>query len=40
MQTIVSSFSGTLSIQGDFGFGTEIQIEIPNIKMLKKQEVF
>ena len=39
MQNIVSSFSGSLSIQGISGFGTEIQIEIPTIKMLKKQEV-
>jgi signal transduction histidine kinase len=39
MQNIVSAFSGTFSIQGISGFGTEIQIEIPTIKMLKKQEV-
>lgn len=40
MQNIVSSFSGSFSIQGNSGFGTEIQIEIPTIKMLKKLEVF
>jgi len=39
MQTIVSLLSGSFTIQGISGFGTEIQIEIPNIKMLKKQEV-
>lgn len=40
MQNIVSSFSGTFSIKANIGFGTEIQMEIPNIKMIQKQEVF
>ncbi|WP_019413598.1 sensor histidine kinase [Paenisporosarcina sp. TG20] len=38
MQSIVSSFSGTFSIDGIQGSGTKIQIEIPNIKMLKTQK--
>jgi NarL family two-component system sensor histidine kinase LiaS len=39
MQSIVSSFAGTFSIGGLHGFGTAIQIEIPTIKMLKKEQV-
>ncbi|MEK5067051.1 sensor histidine kinase [Sporosarcina sp. FSL K6-1508] len=39
IKNIVSSFVGTFSIAGLNGLGTEIQIEIPNIKMLKKEEV-
>lgn len=39
MQNIVSLLSGSFSIQGIDSLGTEIQIEIPNIKSLKKQEV-
>lgn len=38
MQSIVSSFGGTFTIDGVQGSGTKIQIEIPNIKMLKTQE--
>ena len=39
MQNSVSSFEGTFSIEGIKGLGTTIQIEIPTIKNLKKQEV-
>jgi len=39
MKSIVNSFEGTFSIGGLHGLGTEIQIEIPAIKMLKKEEV-
>lgn len=40
IRKIVSSFSGSMSILGNFGIGTEIKIEIPTLKMHKKQEVF
>ena len=39
MKSIVRSFDGTLEIEGIPGIGTEIQIEIPHINMLTKQEV-
>ncbi|TQR10145.1 sensor histidine kinase [Psychrobacillus soli] len=39
MRSIISSFSGSFSIDSLQGVGTKIQIEIPNVKMLKKQEV-
>lgn len=39
MKSIVNSFNGTFSIEGIPGMGTKIQIDIPNVKMLKKQEV-
>jgi len=39
MRNIVSSFVGTFSIAGLHGLGTEIQIEIPNINMPKREEV-
>ncbi len=39
MQSSVSSFAGTFSIEGKQGFGTTIQIEIPTTKMIMKQEV-
>ncbi|HJF33333.1 MAG TPA: histidine kinase [Sporosarcina psychrophila] len=38
MQNIVSSFIGTFSIGSFHGSGTEIRIEIPNLKMLQKEE--
>lgn len=39
MKRIISSFNGTFLIDGMEGAGTVIQIEIPYIKMLIKQEV-
>ncbi|WP_342600203.1 ATP-binding protein [Psychrobacillus sp. FSL H8-0483] len=39
MKSIVNSFNGTFSIEGIPGMGTKIQIDIPHVKMLKKQEV-
>ncbi|NYF23613.1 sensor histidine kinase [Sporosarcina sp. JAI121] len=38
MQSIASSFIGTFSIGGLPGLGTEIRVEIPNLKMLEKEE--
>ncbi|MEH7252631.1 ATP-binding protein [Neobacillus niacini] len=39
MRNIVSSFTGTISINGIMGEGTEIHIEIPNISVSESQEV-
>ncbi|QBP41863.1 sensor histidine kinase [Paenisporosarcina antarctica] len=39
MRSIISSLSGTISIEGIHGLGTRIQIEIPIIKNLKEHEV-
>lgn len=39
IQSIVRSFNGIFSIDGVSGIGTVIQIEIPSISMLTKQEV-
>lgn len=39
MQSLVSSFAGSFSIEEDSGQGTVINIEIPGLKMSKKQEV-
>ncbi|MCL6572505.1 MAG: hypothetical protein K6T88_12615 [Bacillus sp. (in: Bacteria)] len=39
MQSIIDSFAGTFSINGIHGLGTEIQIDIPNVKTLIKQGV-
>ena len=39
MKNSVSSFFGTFSIGGLQGLGTEIQIEIPNIKTIMQEEV-
>jgi len=39
MRRLVSTFAGTFSISGLHGIGTEIQIEIPTIKILEKVQV-
>ena len=39
MQSSVNSFDGTFSIEGISGLGTTLKIEIPTIKMPKRQEV-
>lgn len=39
MQGIIRSFAGTFTIDGKHGQGTEIKIEIPSVKMPKRQEV-
>ena len=39
MKSIVSSFDGTFSIEGFNGLGTEVQINIPNINILKPEAV-
>lgn len=39
MQSSVNSFDGTFSIEGISEFGTTLKIEIPTIKMPKRQEV-
>lgn len=39
MRSIINSFGGAFSIDSMQGAGTKIQIEIPNVKMIKKQEV-
>jgi len=39
MKRLVSTFSGTFSIDGLHGIGTEIQIEIPTTKILEKVQV-
>ncbi|WP_190284727.1 sensor histidine kinase [Bacillus sp. S3] len=39
MKNIVSSFDGNFTIEGIQGKGTEVKIDIPVVKMLRKQEV-